>query len=264
MVLNFIEKYKFAILGTAVVHLLFFIYSNFATIERPHQYTLVQPPPQDLSMEIPLDDIPLDPEMMELLKVQQNQGQDQNQPIQNVVSDANDTRDRSYENYSTQEMDQQVEENTRALEQQYFKEWESTHSGTGGTNGSSSMDVQDKKDATQDKKNPNQVDSKTIDTQGANAYAGDVMASFNLKDRKVHALEKPGYTCNSAGTVTLEIKVDKNGDVQNVTYLPGSSTNATECMIQQSIKYAKRSRFNYSSTAPAVQTGTITYKFVSR
>ncbi|MBI3135056.1 MAG: hypothetical protein HYZ14_10330 [Bacteroidetes bacterium] len=245
-------------MGTVLVHVFIFIYANFVTIKRP--YALVEP---QVEMDIPLDDIPLDPEMMKLLEIKQNQGQDQNQQVYNVTSDANDTRDKSYEDFSTQEIDQQVLENTKALEQQYFNEWESTHGGNGGQkNENSSMDIQDRNEQV-NKQNSNTTD-KSIDTQGSNSFAGDVMASFNLKDRKAHALEKPGYTCNTAGTVTLEIKVGKDGDVQNVTYLPGASSNATDCMIQQSIKYAKRSRFNYSSTAPAIQTGTITYKFVSR
>lgn len=257
MVLDFIERYKFAIIGTVLFHVGVFIYANFVTVKRPFGVQEEQ-----VEMNIPLDDIPLDPEMMKILEINKTPGTDANQQVYNVTSDANDTREKSYDDFSTQEIDQQVLENTKALEQQYFNEWQSTHGDGGQKNENSGMDIQDRKENV-NKQNPNNVD-KSIDTQGANSFAGDVMASFNLKDRKAHSLEKPGYTCNSAGTVTLEIKVGKDGDVQSVSYLPGASSNATDCMIQQSIKYAKRSRFNYSGTAPAVQTGTITYKFVSR
>lgn len=258
--LDFIERYKFAILGTVIFHVGIFFYTNFVTIQRP--YALLQP---ELPFEVPLDDVPIDPAIMEMLDMKQQNASlgDQNQQITNTVSDQNDRRDRSYENFSTQEMDAQVMNNAKNLEQQYFDEWASTHTGsqTGKQNSDASMDVNTNRQQQADR---NQTYSNQIDTQGSNAAAGDVMASFNLKDRKAHALEKPGYTCNSAGTVTIEIKVGRDGDVQSVTYLPGSSSNATECMIEQSIKYAKRSRFSYSSTAPALQTGTITYKFVSK
>jgi len=260
MVLDFIEKYKFAIIGTVVFHMCFFIYTNFVTVASP--FTAGMTSEEQMEMTIPLDDIPLDPEMMKLLDVTPKDPGQESENVANVTSDANDRRDKSYENFSTQEMDEQVAENTKALEEQYFNEWGSTHAGDGvQKNEKSGVNIEDKKQTVN--KNQNSVD-KSIDTQGANSYAGDVMASFNLKDRKAHALEKPGYTCNTAGTVTLEIKVSKDGDVQSATYLPDASSNATECMIQQSIKYAKRSRFSYSGTAPAIQTGTITYKFVSR
>lgn len=255
MILDFIEKYKFAIIGTVMFHVFVFIYTNFATIQRP--YKLVEPV---VEMEIPLDDIEMDPEMMKLLEIAPKNNPE-NAPVYNVTSDENDTREKSYENFSTQEMDKMVEENAKALEQQYFDEWGGTH-GDGNKNQATGMDVDDK--TKQQTKQINTNPDKTIDTQGANSFAGDVMASFDLKDRKVHSLEKPGYTCNTAGTVMLEIKVDKSGVVKTVTYMASGSSNATECMIEQSIKYAKRSRFNLSSTAPALQTGTITYKFVSK
>lgn len=252
MILNFVEKYKFAIIGTVLFHVGVFIYTNFVTVQRP--FRLVEP---EIEVNIPLDDVMLEPEVMKILELNKNNA---SQEVYNVTSDANDTRDKSYENFSTQEIDEQVEANAKALEQQYFDEWAGTHGDKGDK---ASMNIDDKKDK-QQQTNQNNIDKNSIDNSGSNAFAGDVMASFDLKDRKAHALEKPGYTCNSAGTVTLEIKVDKNGVVKDVSYLAASSYNATDCMIQQSIKYAKRSRFNYSASAPAIQTGTITYKFVSK
>lgn len=252
MILDFIEKYKFAIIGTVMFHVCVFIYANFVTVKRP--FKLVEP---EVEVNIPLDDIPIDPELMKLLEIPpKNEGQDQ--PIYNVTSDANDTRDKSYENFSTQEMDKQVADNAKALEQQYFDEWGNSHGKP--KDETSGMDIDQKEKLDNKQNNPD----KSIDTQGANSFAGDVMASFNLSGRKANSLEKPGYTCNSSGTVMLEIKVDKAGVVKSVTYLPSGSSNATECMIEQSMKYARKSSFNYSSTAPALQTGTITYKFVSK
>jgi hypothetical protein len=35
-------------------------------------------------------------------------------------------------------------------------------------------------------------------------------------------------------------------------------------MIEQAVKYAKMSRFNYSGTAPKMQDGTITYTFIAQ
>jgi hypothetical protein len=251
-ILDFIEKYKFAIVGTVVFHICFFMYANFHTIHRP--YKLVEPVTE---VSIPLDDIPLDPELMKLLEIPQDAPGGE---VYNVTSDANDTREKSYDDFSTYEIDQKVTEDARALEQQYKDYWAGTHKDE--PKNDPSIDINDKKDDS--KVNPTNNPNGSIDSDGKNAFAGDVMASYNLKDRKAHSLEKPGYTCNSSGTVVLQIRVDKNGDVDDVTYVESGSVNATECMITQSIKYAKRSRFNYSETAPAVQTGTITYKFVTK
>jgi len=254
MVFNLIEKYKFAIIGTVMFHVLFFMYANFKTIQRP--YRLVEPV---VEVNIPLDDIPLDEEMLKLLELKQNP-QNQNQEVYNVASDANDTREKSYEDFSTQEVTPKDAEYYKNLENQYLNEAKSTNSGLVKKE---SSDIDIKKDDDKKITNTNNPDN-TIDSDGNKAFAGEVMASFDLEGRKVHSLEKPGYTCNSSGTVVLQIKVNKDGSMSSVTYQASGSSNATECMIQQSIKYAKRSRFNLSSTAPAVQSGTITYKFVSR
>jgi len=255
MVLDFIEKYKFAIIGTVMFHVAFFIFTNFAYIQRP--YKLVEAPTETL---IPLDDIPLDPEMLKILELKQNI-QPQSEEVYNVTSDANDTRDKSYDDYSTQEVTPKDAEYYKNLENQFLDDAKQTNSGLiKKENPGVDIKKQDDKKNITNNNNPDE----TIDSDGNKAFAGDVMASFNLEGRKVHSLEKPGYTCNNSGTVVLQIKVNNDGTVQSVTYQPAGSSNATECLIQQSIKYAKRSRFNLSSSAPSPQTGTITYKFVSK
>jgi len=35
-------------------------------------------------------------------------------------------------------------------------------------------------------------------------------------------------------------------------------------MIEQSVRYAKKSKFNFKDSAPAQQSGTIIYKFVAQ
>jgi len=100
-------------------------------------------------------------------------------------------------------------------------------------------------------------------------YAGNVMVSWSLSQRTAHLnnnwyVRNPGYTCGqgSSGKITVQIKVNQNGSVIDAIVL--SSGGASDCMTQQAIKYAKLSRFNYSSTASTSQVGTITYTFVSQ
>lgn len=252
--LTYVEKYKFAILGTIVFHVIFFFYFNFKTIETPFKL-----PPPEVEMAIPIDEIDFDPELMEKLeKTKDNQVSEE---IYNMSSDANDVRDKSYENYSTQELDEQVMNDAKNLEQQYFNEWAATHDGGDGNNNSTAdIDIENKNKV----KNQNNIDKSNITTGGANSFAGEVMVSFDLKNRKAHSLPRPGYTCNSTGTIVIDVKVDKSGEVKSATFNSSLSRSADECMISKAIRYAKKSRFNFSSSAPGTQSGTITYKFVSK
>ncbi len=251
--LDYIERYKFAIMGTVLFHVGVFIYANFDTIDRPFNN---QEPITEV--EIPLEDILFDPEVEKLLEI--NKGDEEVEDVTNVAADANDNREKSYENFSTQELDEQVLNDAKALEKQYFEEWAATHPGEDPSN--FIPDNSDNSDNSDD--NNNTIDNNSVDTDGDYAAAGTVIASWDLKNRKVHSLRKPGYLCNRAGTVVVQIKVDQNGKVKAASYLAEMSSNATECMIEQAVKYAKKARFNFSSTAPASQTGTITYKFVKK
>ena len=249
-----VEKYKYAILGTALVHIIFFFYSTFATLDKP--YKSVNPEAEIL---LPLDDVEFDPEIMEQLNL--NKEPKESEEVANLSADQNDKREKSYENFSTQEMDEQVEADAKELEKKYFEEWAATHD-NGGSNSSSNADLE--VDKPEKDKNHNTVDKSNIRTDGSNAYAGEVMVSYSLDNRKAHSLPRPGYTCNSSGTVVIDVKVDKSGEVKSVSFNSEMSRGADECMVNKALDYAKRSRFNYSGGAPGSQSGTITYKFVSK
>ena len=101
------------------------------------------------------------------------------------------------------------------------------------------------------------------------AYGGNVMVSWSLTERTAYLnnnwyVRNPGYTCDqdSYGKITIQIKVDQNGSVIYASVL--EKEDASQCMINQAIKYAKLSRFNYSITATPNQIGTITYTFISQ
>lgn len=248
-ILEYIERYKFAIIGTTIVHVAFFFYANFTTVQKPYKY--IEPVAE---ITIPLEDIMLDPEMMEQM-LANNQPSEE---IYNMAADANDNREKSYEDFSTQDMEHFDESSAKDLEKQYFEEWAATHPESDKTSTTSSSDKT--KDETKDR---NKVEDN-ITTGGSNAFAGEVMVSYSLTNRKAHSLPKPGYKCNSTGTVVIDVKVDKSGDVKSAEFNAAASSRADECMVNQALSYAKRSRFNFSSSAGSSQSGTITYKFVSK
>lgn len=253
--LDYIERYKFAIIGTVLFHVIFFMSSNMVTLDSPYHSRFEEG--EDVTeIELAPDEIEIDPELLEMLN---QQNQQNNSELYNLVADENDNRERSYENFSTQEMEQQVLDEARALEQQYFDEWAKTHGDGGeGTTGDSEP-IEKKTNDTPPKRNEDQ--KTNISSGGDKAFAGQVMVSFNLKDRKAHSLKIPGYTCNGSGTIVIDIKVDKAGEVKSATFNPGMSQNANECMIQKSIEYAKKARFNLDAAAGGLASGTITYKF---
>ena len=245
-----IEKYKFAVMGTVMFHVLIFFTFNLTTCEDQFGDT-----EEITEADVPLEEIEFDEEMMKLLEIDPAE-QVIPQEVMNMAADENDNRDRSYENFSTQELDEQVEMDAKALEKKYFEEWAATHP---DSDPSEFASLEKENEDENKNKNDNSI-KKTIDSDGGNAYAGQVMVSFNLKGRKAHDLPVPGYTCNGSGKVVIQVKVDKNGDVKETSFLSGASPGATECMVSKAKRYAKKSRFNYSGSA-STQTGTITYVF---
>lgn len=85
--------------------------------------------------------------------------------------------------------------------------------------------------------------------------------SFSLEGRSVLSLPKPEYTKQVEGDVVVEVTVDKDGKV--IAANPGyrGSTTLDEQLLQLAKKAALNARFDRKSDAPAVQKGTITYKF---
>ena len=79
-------------------------------------------------------------------------------------------------------------------------------------------------------------------------------------------VRNPGYTCGytSNGTVVVRIKVNRNGTVVDAQIRESSSPNATVCMKSKAIEYAKKSRFSFKSSGANLQTGYISYKFISQ
>lgn len=89
---------------------------------------------------------------------------------------------------------------------------------------------------------------------------GRVTVSFSLVDpvRTSRHLEVPAYRCEGGGEVVVAITVDRDGKVVGARAREGGD----ECMRDCAVESARRSRFNIDPSAPARQTGTITYIFI--
>jgi len=85
--------------------------------------------------------------------------------------------------------------------------------------------------------------------------------SFSLSGRSSLSLPKPNFPGNEAGTVVVEVTVDKIGKVTKA--LPGvkGSTTIDSDLLEAARKAAMSAVFNTDQNAPAFQKGTITYHF---
>jgi TonB family protein len=92
-------------------------------------------------------------------------------------------------------------------------------------------------------------------------YAGPTRVKYYLKDRYARHLDIPIYKCEDAGTVVLNIIVDREGRVISATVDNEKSAPGT-CMRETALRSARKSYFNVAPGAPEKQSGTITFYFV--
>lgn len=86
--------------------------------------------------------------------------------------------------------------------------------------------------------------------------------SFNLTGRSSETLQKPSYPGQEEGVVVVQITVDKYGKVTKATPGARGSTSYDTELLNAAKKAALSTQFNEDLNAPALQTGTITYRFV--
>ena len=195
-------------------------------------------------------------ELREEMNVQQAQD------LRSIARDMNDTRPSSEQDWSTQVAGQgqsNPEQSAKDYEAQVFAE-------TGGEAARAQIRQQSQA-RIQQLRQQGQVSPSQSNAASAssNQYAGAVMVDFSVAGRSAYDhntwyVRNPGYTCgfNAAGTVHIEIEVTNAGRVATAQYIAGKSSNASPCMIEQALKYAKMSRFtDGGSTAK----GYIKYRF---
>ena len=94
-------------------------------------------------------------------------------------------------------------------------------------------------------------------------YSGPSVLSWSLDGRKATHLPIPAYRCIGAGEVTVIITVNNQGTVVDAKVDDGASSG-DGCLRSFATRAARLSKFNASTTAPARQLGTITYRFIAQ
>jgi len=235
-----IDRHKLGILAAFSVYILVFIFLEIITYQT---YFPIQPFNDQTTISITTEELLITKENLQV-----------EQDSKNISKDQNDLREQSINDWQenkADEINQSIKDYEKSLHQDNVSKNDNI--------------VKENKDGNNDL-NP-QVSNTNNNVK--TAYGGNVMVSWSLTERTAYLnnnwyVRNPGYTCDqdSYGKITIQIKVDQNGSVIYASVL--EKGDASQCMINQAIKYAKLSRFNYSITATPNQIGTITYTFISQ
>jgi len=97
----------------------------------------------------------------------------------------------------------------------------------------------------------------------ASHYSGPTRVKYFLPGRIARKLIIPIYKCEGAGTVVLNITVDRTGRVTG-TSVDSEKSSRNSCMLETALQAAQTSLFDVNMKAPEKQHGTITYYFVAQ
>ena len=235
-----IDRHKLGILAAFSVYIVVFIFLEIITYQT---YFPIQPFNDQTTISITTEELLITKENLQV-----------EQDSKNISKDQNDLREQSINDWQenkSDEINQSIKDYEKSLHQDNVSKNDNI--------------VKENED---DNNNLNPQVSNT-NNNVKTAYGGNVMVSWSLTERTAYLnnnwyVRNPGYTCDqdSYGKITIQIKVDQNGSVIYASVL--EKGDASQCMINQAIKYAKLSRFNYSITATPNQIGTITYTFISQ
>lgn len=257
-VMNRTDRLILAFISAIAVYTFIFVYSELTSVKN----TLpVEPFGPEAQVILEDEMLELTPENIQILD--QNNS---NQPIKNMARDVNDSRQKSFEDYSQNKSSGDPAKTAKDFEQKLFEE-------SGGRKEREKIikEMEERKNSKLNQSNSSSSKMNEVSQSGKqNQYAGNVMVDFSVPGRTAFEgnnwyVRNPGYTCGKgSGTVYVSISVNQSGYVSRATYDPSKSKNASSCMIEQAEKYAKISRFNYVSSAPAQVTGYIIYQFISQ
>jgi hypothetical protein len=255
---DLIDKYKFGIVGAFTSAIAIFMYLQLTSVP---EYKELKPFFESVEIEPEIQKIELTPDNIEIAP-QYEMGK-----VTNTVRDANDTRERSDENWSSSKSFSDIDQSIKDEEKKMFEE-------TGGEAKRKAIKEQDeerKKTQSQSNNDKSSSPKSNSSVSGTNnAIKGNVMVEWSLTNRSPHQnnewyVRNPGYTCGhgSVGRVVILIKVGQDGRVVSAIPEVSGSNSANPCMIEQAVKYAKLSRFDYSPSELS-QTGKIYYTFISQ
>jgi len=95
---------------------------------------------------------------------------------------------------------------------------------------------------------------------GGSSGKSVVNGNWKLKGRKLSSSSKQRQKCNESGTVVVQIKVNRNGNVIAAKYTKGTD-NTSQCLLEPAYEIAKSYKWEPDPNAPETQIGSITINF---
>lgn len=94
-----------------------------------------------------------------------------------------------------------------------------------------------------------------------NYYRSGNRSAWGLNGRHFSSTGAIKAECNDEGTVVVEVRVNKGGEVTNAKFSPNGSNTMNKCLVDAAIKSAYKYRWNDDSNAPDGQIGFIVFNF---
>ena len=244
---SLIRQYRAAILGTLLVHAIFFLLMILFEVAHPK----VSP---NEAITIEFQPEPLNEMMIPQLNEQIISGNDNYENLKNIESNAGD-QNKSFDDYYREAKEDlnkiTPKENFKANDYNDLRNLAKDYTKENG--------FEVKTDNPESKNNNSNSDSNS-----KNTYAGNTVITYNLNGRKASKLPVPAYQCLGNGEVIIEINVNQKGLVTSVTVLSAKTSLNEDCLTEAARIAAQRSRFAIDLKAPTSQKGTIQYKFVQQ
>lgn len=255
--LSRLDKYKYGMFFMVAFFIIFSsIRVKYGFVDRPDISHLLNKKPDDV-IELKLEPLELVELRMNATGEVKNAAHDENSDGASS-SGSNHSNNQSY--YGSAKSLNDVEQSVYDLEKSMFEE-----AGGAATRAEiqKGMEQRQKEQQELNKNKPTSPSSSSTQKSSGDSNKGNVLVSYNLANRTGQSVPAPGYMCpqGTSGKVIINIKVDQSGKVIEAKVNPSSATS--ECMTHYALEFARKSRFNYTSTTSGTQDGTITYTFVN-
>lgn len=251
--LQFIDRHKYGLLGTFLIHFAFIFSANYIQLPEP----IVE---QELVIELNLIPEKESETTEKEQKIQEPSESNSNKAVNE--SAPSDLKSGDYNEYnrepsetSKQSFEEHLEQELKELEQQVIQEQRDAGYGY------SEKEIEEMLDSQKNKELDNVQEQEP---RSESEFKGNTNITFKLKDRYDTRLDVPVYMCQYGGTVVVNIAVNRRGDVVSAKIDEESSKTSDPCLIEAALKSAKQTRFNNKSTASKIQMGSITYRFLDQ
>ena len=255
---DFFERHKVPIVGTVLVHFLIVAaFSFFGLRTHPDERTSV------IKMDFTEPKVvPTQEEIKQKVKSQvQEQLNHASNKAKNLAStsqlpaDYNKINEKAVNQETRKRVEEEINERLKSLEKKVIAE--QRESGYGYTQKEAEALINSKKQQQLEK-----VVEQDASSEGA--VEGPTNISYRLENRYDTYIYVPVYLCEHGGEVTVNIVVDQSGKVAGAKIDLESSGTNDRCLLDAALKAAYSARFNATKSAPGLQKGAMTFRFVGQ